>query len=380
MLKIPRKIYALLFIYLVIFNSCDLKAQSFTYQDALLAKKEGNYIQAEKILLFLIKKNPKNAELWFELGLVQRYQQKLPEAMNSQRQALKLSPNNNDIKLEIARMYIWNNDLQQAQILINQILSDNPDYKEAEELALSIKNKKSITNYKWQLDLAYEHSNFARRPLTDWRDYLLKLSHKLSDKTSLHLAAERAKRFNSYNEHYEAGINYIFNSNYNAAFSLGHTPDSTFLPKWRIKASGAANIIHKNQYRYLGNTDFTLYLQNDRYKNSDISVIKPGIYYALSNSVTIHPQLINVIDENNRHLRGWAIRGDWQMRDDLRIFGGYADAPENQNGITINTKTHFTGASYNINQRLILHISYTHDDRENSFIRKVITGALSIKF
>ncbi|MDA0902657.1 MAG: YaiO family outer membrane beta-barrel protein [Proteobacteria bacterium] len=354
-----------------------------SHERAIAAKEDGDYNKAEKILSQLIKESPNNAQLWFQLGLNQRFQGKLKESMQSQLRATKLEPNNSDIKLEIARLHYWNKDLKPARKLIDPIVAKYPNYKEAVELQSAIiKSQKTLTKnpYRWQLDLGYEHSEFERREQKDWHLYSTRLNYHLNDDTLIYGAFEDADRFDTHDQFYEIGTYHHFNRKYNAGFAVGYTPDASFFPEWRLRGEGQAEIIEKGNY--IGNSWLTAKIDYNRYRSSDeITVVKPGIRYYIIDTLSIHPEMINVFDENNRHLRGWAVRLDWQTNfKPLRLFVGLADAPENQNGVTVDTKSHFIGMAYQINKRLTWHLSYNRDDRENSFIRKVVATALSIKF
>lgn len=361
-------------------------AQTVTYTHALESKKIGEYEKAEQQLRTLITQDNDNAELWFQIGLVQRFQQKRIEAQESQQKALSLSPKNQDIRLELARLHSWNQNYDLAETMVNEVLAVHPDYTDAKELAVSIARAKNAPEttvqkrpYKWQLDFGYENSDFSRRPQPDWHQYFLQVGHWIRDDTLIHLRTENIERRHIHNDHYEIGATHIFNDTYNAHLSVGHTPDSLFIPEWRIKTGGEARVIFNDES--LGNTWLTVHVQHDRYKNLNTTVIKPGIRYQLFEDWQIQAQHINVIDENDDHLRGWSARLDWQTPlPQLRVFGGLSDAPETQDAITVNTRARFGGLSYQVTPQVAVHASYAREDRENSFIRNIISTALSVKF
>lgn len=358
-------------------------AENITYDLAVKVKSNGEYQKAETFFNELIKKDSNNSELWYQLGLTQRFQQKNDDAMESQKKALELAPENYDIKIELARLYSWKKEYKVAEAMINEVLTAHPDYQDAIELKDSITLAKNAQvtpkKLKWQVDLGYENSDFSRRPQPDWHQYFLQLGYWLKEDTFVHIRTEDIKRFHNHNEHYEAGISHIFNDSYNGNLSVGYTPDSSFLPEWRIKTGGEARVIFNHEH--IGNTWFTAAIQHDRYIGLNTTVIKPGIRYEILDNLQIHAQHINLIDENDDHLNGWSGRLDWQTPlPELRLFTGLSNAPETENAVSVDTKARFFGCSYQLTPKITVHSSYSREDRENSYIRHIITTALSIKF
>lgn len=358
-------------------------ASEITYDQALEWKKNGQFHKAEEAFQLLLNKDSDNAELWFQLGLVQRFQEKRTEAMQSQKKALALSPDYHDIRLELARLHSWNQNYDIAEPMVKIVLEAHPDYQDAIDLSASIERAKNAPpdpkSFKWQLDTGYENSDFSRRPQPDWHQYFLQINHWVANGTIIRLRTESIERRNIRNEHYEMGVAHIFNDVYTGHVSIGYTPNSLFIPEWRIKAGGEARLVFEHEH--LGNTWLTAHVQHDRYTHLNTTVIKPGIRYEFIKNWQIQAQHINVIDENDDHLRGWSTRLDWQTpMPELRVFAGLSDAPETDNAIVVDTKAQFAGFSYQITPQVTLHASYAKEDRENSFIRNIISTALSVKF
>jgi YaiO family outer membrane protein len=375
--------FLVIILFLIIFPTISFSAEIFSYDEALQIKKSGNYSEAEKAFSSLIKKDPNNSELWFELGLVQRFQQKNEEALISQKKAAKISPQNYDAKLEIARLYLANKNYDQAEILLNEILAKQPKYSDASELLASIKKAKTAEKksqkYPWQIDVGHQYSSFSRLEYDSWTVDSLQLAHWIKPSTMLHLRNENVQRFKQHDQYYEAGAVHNFNDRFNSRFSFGLAPNADFYPRSRINTGLDAKLIHK--HKFLGDMWVTGDAQYNHYRDFNITVLKPGIRYAILNGVTIHLQHIDIINESKKHLKGWVGRTDWQTPlPQLRIFAGLANAPETQNAVTIDTKSRFIGTAYQITPRLTAYLSYNRDDRENSFIRKTVDGTLSLKF
>jgi YaiO family outer membrane protein len=369
-----------IFFLFLLFHSSLCLAQGLNYDDAINNRKRGDYQEAEKIFSSLIKKDQNNSELWFQIGLVQRLRGKVLEAKNSQKKALKISPQNNDAKLELARLYLAEQNYEKAQKTADEVLKNNPSYLEAQELSSNITKVKSapLDYYKWRLDLGRELSRFSRVDQNDWQENFAQIGFHPQKSTSLHIRFDDVRRFDKHKRHYEIGFDQAPNKNYNFGFDAGYSPDSTFLPKWRLKARGGARVIRDHQF--IGDTWILANVQKDRYEHFDIFTLKSGLGYFITKNLELKGFIINVIDQNDHNTSGWVSRLDWQTPlPKLRIFTGLSSAPETQNAIVVDTKSKFLGGAYEIDRNLSLNLSYTRDDRENSFIRKTIAASISLK-
>ncbi len=373
-------------------------ALAYNYDDALRFRKEGDNAKSLQIFKSLVKDDPQNSELWFYVGLLQRIQGDFDEAMKSQQKALKISPENNDVKLEIARIHVVNGDFDKAELLIDQILSSNSTYKEAEKLLVRIEKIKFDFEegrvvlkrhpYSWYVDTGYERSRFSREvnQRKEWRNSFLQVGHRVTDKTLVHAKIHGYKRADKHEENYEVGADHVFNKNYNAGLDVAYTQKSEFLAKWKVKARGEARVVR--DHKYIGDTWLVGDVQSDRYQNFDIYVMKYGARYHITDNLDVTGVFIDVVDQNDDVIRGRMGRVNYQTPwRKLRVFGGYASAPETQNssvsngqGFVVQTRTVFYGGSYKVSDNITLHLAYTRDDRENSFIRKVVSSTISLKF
>ena len=84
--------------------------------------------------------------------------------MASQKKAIELSPNNYDIKLEMARLYIGEQSFKQADLLLTEILEAHPDYVIAQKLSLQIKRSKLGLPNSSKIDpVAYKNALEAKK-------------------------------------------------------------------------------------------------------------------------------------------------------------------------------------------------------------------------
>lgn len=366
------------------------------YDAAIKKRKDGNFVASEKDFETLIKNDSKNAELWYQLGLTQRFQDKLKPALEAQKTALSLDPEKKETKIELARLYYWTGNKNKSKLLLAEILQDTSDGL-AEELsqehwvvALTSDEGEKLKEdsppkpvnsdipYRWQSDAGYEHSNFSRLPQPIWRNYFVQLGYAITNRTRIHTRGEWARRFHVNNEHYELGINHKFENPIIIGGSAGYTPQSVFIPRWRFKGEFQGRIWKKTGY--VGDIWALMNGQHDRYKTINTSTIKPGLRYFLIDSLSIQTQYVGVIDENKKHLKGWSLRADWEtFVKGVRLYGGISNTPETEDRITVKTLAKFAGFSVEIHPRITLHGAYAREDRKNSYIRHIFSGAISLK-
>ena len=56
------------------------------------------------------------------------------------------------------------------------------------------------------------------------------------------------------------------------------------------------------------------------------------------------------------------------------------EEPETVAAVTVDTQTWFGGVALELTPQATLHIGYTRDDRENSYIRQVVNASISYRF
>ena len=102
--------------------------------------------------------------------------------MESQEIALSLSPKNQEIRLELARLHSWNQNYDLAESMVKEVLTIHPDYSDAQILAKSIARQRNApieTTSKWQIDIGYEKEGFTRIPQPEWHYYFLQTNYKI---------------------------------------------------------------------------------------------------------------------------------------------------------------------------------------------------------
>lgn len=367
---------------MMFYSQISIAKNAITYDSALLLKKNGEYFEAEKEFLFLVNKDQDNGELWYQLGVVQRYQGKLKEDMESQKKAIKFLSNNPDIKLELARLYNWDNKFDEAEELVNEVIAQYPHYEDAKLLKKSIdSNKLNATKSprnKWIIGGGYEKSTFSKSYQPARTTEFIDIANWVSKDTILSLYGERQER-DKIDRYYRLSAGHIFNDDFNAKLSVGHTPNANFSVKWRFEVLADLRIIHNHDK--IGDTWLTMDVQHSQYQDVSDTVFETGLKYKINDYLNIHPKSIIVMDSAGDSIYGWSIRSDWQTPlPQLRLFGGLSDSPEYDEEKIVHTCAYFIGGSVDIISGVAVNAAYTREDRDDSYIRKIMSISLSVKF
>lgn len=374
--KLSLRIYISIVCCLV---TLPLYAQPATLDAVVQAKEAGNYAQAEQLIKKLLASAEGDAELWFQLGLVQRFQSQWRSAMQSQQTALALAPGNQDIVLEIARLQAAKGQIHEAMATAQQILQQQPKHSEA--LAFVAQHRHNLTQKpvyakRWRADVGLEHSGFSDRSRPDWWQAFSQIGYRHSATTMTHVRLSGTERFNTTNKHIELGAHRRLSPRLAGALILGYTSSATFLPQWRVKGSMEYTA---SSNEGIGFTGFTLDAQHDRYSSLTTTALKPGVRLGLGAGADVHVQHIGIIDEHSVYKSGWSARANWGVAPlRTRFFAGIADAPETENAATINTRAAFIGGTYTWRPNWLLHAAFAREGREDSYTRYITSLAFSV--
>ena len=298
--------------------------------------------------------------LFFEIG---RYFDKI----------LAESPNNTEAKILEARLFLYQQQYDQARQILTPIKNNDEAGKLLLDATSAARHDPAKEQLRWRLSYGQSESKFSRVKQNDWRNSFANIAYKLNDKTSLSLNYEDIRRFNTHNYQIGVGVDHRFSEKYQGYFVLVNTTNATFLPRASYRTGGAAKVIN--------NLWLLMDLQYDDYAIGAARTAKFGAQYFITKDLALTLKHVNIIDTSNKYLNGYYSRLDWTTPfEQLRLYAGYANAPETQNAVTVDTKSMFGGVSYDLNRRITLFVSYAHDDRENSFIANTAAAALAVKF
>ncbi len=409
-------------------------ADDFTtlYKDAATARESGNYPKAEEKLRLALELSPDSVDVLLYLGMVQAYQKKYTPALEAIEKALILSPENLDLKIMSARIKGWAGELDEARREADKILllaSENieanilvarlayyagdmdaaedgfqkalkidPTSSSAREGLDSIVQSRLAVSQdtplppelvqlamspqlrpQWRLDTGYSTSRFNSGDRPDWHEGFVNLSRKSGDSTFA-TRIERARRFGLDDTYIRLGLDHRFTDNATGYVRIGGTSSADFLARWTFETGGSLRLWDGNGW--VGPTVLTIDMKQKDYTTGDVRNADPGLKQYLFNDrlwLTFKKIHTRDVAAGKTH-PGWSGKIDLQVMDDLRLFMGFSDTGESEQGATAVTKSRFFGLVSDITPDFGFNLSYTRDDRETVYIRKVYAAGVTIKF
>ncbi|HSQ97275.1 MAG TPA: tetratricopeptide repeat protein [Rickettsiales bacterium] len=360
-------------------------------------------------------KKQQSFEDLYNLGKQQEKAEKYNDALKTFNQALELSKNNTDVKLEIARIHIWQQNYIKGEKELDEILKSNPNYLDAKilkarslyyrgellqskKMLVEMKRKnpnneeiKTLLEYvnkaikdrekeKFKVSLGGSRSTFDRAEKSNWYTKNIQLNYLPTENLDLLFMTENNKRGSSTNEYYETGLTYTQKENFSVYGFGGATNNPTFLPSWKAKA-GIKKIIYNNKNFVINDLWPYFDFQYDHYKNNIVKKYDLGASSRVIKYFILDYKRIIIYDNQHDFLYGWSTRLDLEIPfQSLRLYAGLSNSPETDTGITVKTDAVFYGLSFDITKFMSFYGGYSREDRRNSYINHTFSGAIMFKF
>lgn len=384
-------------------------------REALAARAAGNFAAAEAGLKAALEMRPEDRGAFLHLGLVQGFQGRNDEALATVQRGLALAPTDFDLRLAAARIKGWMGRHDEATADVGSLLGDFPGNVEAlnlrgrlalyrgdasaakatfaEVLRLAPGNAEaergmddaevalSVVAMRGHVALGYSHSTFSRSANRDWREAEADGSFDVDDDTRLLGRAQVSRRFGLTDTYLRGGIEQRVGPDLRLRMQVGATPDADFLARWTAEAGAALRLWKGGSV--VGPTEVFADVKNSHYGTGDVRTLDPGLQqYLFDGRAWLTGRWLNSFDAEaeNQRAAGWSLRADWQALDRLRLFGGRAEAPETELGTTIETRSSFAGIVFGLMSDVDLTVSYSHDNRKNTYIRDVVSATVGYRF
>jgi YaiO family outer membrane protein len=316
---------------------------------------------------------PDNLEVKLQIARVHSWQGQYDRAEDELIDLAAADPDNADIRTALAYLDYYRGHNRQAAAEFSRILVTYPAYTDAVDgLKLAEEGQQVAAGFVWQFDAGFERSEFARQPTTPWNEEFAQITRFFDGgATALHARFDYYDEYKMANQYIEIGVDHRFAPWINAYLYGGYTIDATFRPRWRLEPGGNLRLVEED-------TDtpaiwLTLDIKEDDYNPQvQIATIDPGLRLEYGDWA-FSPNLVQVEQWGLTSIWGWNMRLDgptgWEP---LHFYVGYANAPETEDAITVYTASAYGGLVYNVDDAHALALAYTHDDRENSWIRHVV--------
>jgi YaiO family outer membrane protein len=345
------------------------------YDRGVEARLAGDHARAIEWLRSAAAAEPANADARLQLGLALMAADRLDEAEAAFRETLRLAPAYDDARIGLARLARRRGDVAAARAELERVNAANGEAAALRaELGQGDPGSPRLPS-PWQIDLDASYSAVGSGA-SDWREGSVQLRRQASESTAIAVRIEHSRRFGLDDTYGEARLDRRLAGGGNFYLSVGATPDADFRPRWQAGAGIAARVRGGPSATVL-----TLDARQARYRSGDIQTLSPGIeQYFGGGRFWATGRLINIFDEAGRHRLGWLGRGDAQLREDLRIYAGLADAPDTSEGVVVDTFSLFGGLSWDVSRRVTLRLSAAREDRESGPDRVQLGTGLGLRF
>lgn len=315
----------------------------------------------------------------YDEGVAARHAGDIPRAVTLLERAAADQPENADAHLQLGYALLAAGRLDEAEAAFQRTLAIAPAYADASEgLALVARRRATDDSAKlaYRFDFNVEASvSSLNKGREDWKEGAVELRYRPDDASAVGARIEQSQRFgrnDTYGElRYDRRV-------LGGSFYLlgGGTPDADFRPRWQVGAGGSVRVRSGANATLL-----TADARHGDYQAGDVQMLSTGIeQYVAGGSVWFTGRLINTWDEDGEHSLGWLGRGDWQAREGLRLFLGYADAPDTSEGRVVDTRSLFGGFSSRLSERITLSASAAREWREDGSRRTQLGVGLGHRF
>ena len=346
-----------------------------TYAAAVEARTAGRTEEAIAAFEALARQRPADADVQLNLGLAYIAAHRYDAADRALEAALRLAPDYRDARLAYARSALFAGDPATARKRLAPLSATSAGDPEVQALARQIDGAPAAAAapVTWRLDLAHARSELSNG-LGHWSSTIVALSARHGRDTGV-LSVDRTERFGREDVFIEALGARAFGPNRDAWIAVGGTPDADYRPEFSVRGGGSARIDAKGAWTTRLGADASW----ARYQVGDVRGLQPYAVLAWKERVSLTARAFLTVDELDDFRSGYAVRGDWSPRGDLRLYAGWADAPESSSGRTVTVRAASAGAAVDFSRALSLQLGFTHEMRD-AYDRDEVAIALTTRF
>lgn len=322
---------------------------------------------------------PRDPEVLLLAGTIQADAGRTDKALQTLSEAAAIAPGDDDVRLAIARVRYFRGEHEQAVSIVTDVLGHRPADQDARDLLARARRASSTASRRprWRLDSTSSYSAFEDDVRDRWLEGGVSVGYRMDERSSIAGRVEVADRFGRTDTYLEGRIDHRFAPSRFGYFAIGATPGADFLPRWTAAAGGGIRAWEGG----IGPGVLTLDARHAQFQTGSVETLSPGIEQQLFRGrAWVTGKLIHTWDERDGEQTGFIGRIDAQASDRVRVFIGYADAPETVENVTLTTRTVFGGAVLDVTDRLTVRFDYARDDRERSYVRHGFATGLGVRF
>jgi YaiO family outer membrane protein len=232
---------------------------------------------------------------------------------------------------------------------------------------------------RWRLDLDGNVSRLTQG-LEPWREGRIGLGYLVDDRTSLSGAVEIFQRFGKTDVSADGRLDYRLDDNRTAYLRVGGTPEAQFRPDVLIETG----LTHKlrSHVGAFGAAVALMDLGYGRYPfGRDIGTGRIGLQQELIRTrLWITGQMIGTATGDGDQIGGFALRADARISNVVRVFLGYANAPDTSDGRVFKTRAVSAGVSVDVTDNITARVSASREDRKSGYDRTSLAVGITTRF
>ncbi|MCR5879722.1 YaiO family outer membrane beta-barrel protein [Phenylobacterium sp. J367] len=295
-----------------------------------------------------------DADIWLNLGLAYMAAQRHPDAERALAEARRLAPDYADVQVAQARLAYYQGDLGQAQSRLAPLLAGGGPNDEASALAAQIAQARAAAPAAWRLDMSFARSDLSASGLEDWLRGSIGVSRRLGDEATVTGYLEQSRQFGLEDTYLEATV-----AGRRGYVAFGGAVDADFRPEWQVRAGVYG------PSRSVGNGwNATLSVDGSwaQYFSGDVRSVQPAVTVAKGDSYVL-VRWINTLDERDDYRSGYSLYGVFAATPRLRVSGGFADAPESNQGFTADVRSVSTGVAIDLDAATTVRLDGVYEMR-----------------
>lgn len=377
------------------------------YLLALVIAFQDRYAEAIVILDDALVDYPQDNNLLLAKARVRSYQGLLQEAEMLAQAVLDEEPGNLEARNLTGRIALYQRRPAYARDRFTEVLDTQPDDLEAltglydAELALGNREDASEILARAAL-LAPQHIDVLsrqgaaampglprhtwitgyERSRTDtasqrWNDRFVEYRHRYDLNSEQSLRLSHNHRFGEHDTSIDTSLLLRQQSSIPLELGISHTPNAHFSADYSVRASAGFRV-HEGTDS-IGSTAMTVSAQTAKYSTGNIERLNIGAEHYLRNvDAWVTAGGGLVRDENGTSIGGWNIGAHWQTTADLRVGLSYSEGGETENAITTRSRSNGGYITYRLDERWQLQLNVSKSRRENSYTRE--SGALTLQY
>lgn len=376
------------------------------YEQGSSDRKEGKFDQAIEKLQAAAEQKPDDADIQVQIGLTLTALKRFAEARVAFSRALEIAPTYLDALLGLARLDYFDKKFDVAKAAVENVLQERPDDQDAKDLLKQVEEASDVQAaaeklktaaplserpvasstsappapkpLRWRIDLNGGWSGLTGdRP--DWWEGDARLSYHLNPQYTISGFVAPASRFEIEDTLFEIRVDHKQGPTFNNYIFVAGTPDADFFPE--VAVGAGFGLKARDSKGFLNASVLTFDARYAHYVTGDVEAFNPGLeQYFFNGRAWVTARWINVVDQDHIYSDGYLLRGDIIVVPKLRVFAGYADAPENVDANIVRTRSIFGGLVYELNEKSTWRASVGYDNRVDLFEQVLVSTGITRKF